>query len=199
LHAWIAHILSLLGGIEFFFMTTVHKMLPFLLTIKFWASFGLVLLRVIVIRGSLVLICQRRLVSTVLIFSSSLHSSWMFLIGVTGLRVFFYYWILYRTLIGRLLGRVFLFSVLSSSFQNSVTNLHWFVLSGVPPLLVFWLKLLVVSVLINLSLSLVISLLLGVLLSILRYFRVFLLRKTFKGLVGATTLPGLRLLALWLL
>lgn len=188
-HVWAVHVLRYLNKRIFVFITTLHKVVPILLIVKLWGYYlvtPVLLLSVL----TLSLILQSRGLFIVITFSSILHRGWIILRGGISIGFYWIYLISYVSLVFGLFSSLSIDSVLfGGSSQRLAASLYWLVLSGIPPFVMFWLKLFIIRALLRLSTATSFSILVAVLMSTLAYFRVFVLTKARKARMLALVLP----------
>lgn len=192
-HRWVLHIFSYLNKRGFLFITTVHKIAPVLLLIKlFFSSFFLAIVSFAILFGriSFMLLMSRLL--GILAFSSMIHTGWMVFRAFCGLSLYVLYWVLYFFLIlGLLRGISIRKNILDAgASQSRITRGCWLALSGIPPFLVFWLKVSILGTLLLIRVPVTLLLICILTLSIIGYFRVFSLRKLTMSPVQGRALPS---------
>jgi len=140
-HIWFLRVSRTLNKLSFSFIITIHKLIPiiFLRKVLFRVlSFILVSLRLVITGLALV---RRRTLFFTLLFSSIVHSVWI-LLGVLIRKSFLiFYWVIYRILFITLI-RLLSFMKLEQSYliQRIFTSKCWLLISGIPPFMLFWLK-----------------------------------------------------------
>jgi len=140
-HIWFLRVSRTLNKLSFSFIITIHKLIPiiFLRKVLFRVlSFILVSLRLVITGLTLV---RRRTLFFTLLFSSIVHSVWI-LLGVLIRKSFLiFYWVIYRILFITLI-RLLSFMKLEQSYliQRIFTSKCWLLISGIPPFMLFWLK-----------------------------------------------------------
>jgi len=173
-HLWFVSFNRLLNKKVFIMASTLHKLFPLAFMCKA-AILGIGLLV-----GVLILTLRRLLLSSfrslfhVLIFSSLVHSRWIFLRGVMVLGLLLVYWGLY-TLTNILLVFGFFRKTLfrNERLQASRSSLLWLVLSGIPPFQFFWLKVIVVSLIVSWRVVWRVVIILSAVLGLVAYYHVF--------------------------
>lgn len=148
-HVWFINISKRLTKFPFVFIRTMHKLAPFIFFRKALFSSSVIVLTIAIIFAGVLIMESRELFFRIII-SSIIHSVWIVLIIIISTKRFINYFILYRTLI-ILFFMVFLPRVISSltSEQNTSLAFNWLVLSGLPPFAIFWLKIIVITYLLN--------------------------------------------------
>jgi len=165
------------------FILTIHKLFPLFFLIKLFITGTAV-----IIGGRIMLITARLIVNThnflvTLLFSSIVHTTWIMLAGIFNKRLILVYWRIYR---GLSLGLVFVLIKANLNFlfikQGFLAVSYWLVLSGFPPLIIFWLKAYIVRGLIIRISNLWRGVLILIRVLVLRaYFRTWHLRSVFSG------------------
>jgi NADH:ubiquinone oxidoreductase subunit 2 (subunit N) len=174
IHSWVLHLFMVLHKIAFWFISTIHKLLPLIFLINLFSfrilNRSLVIIRIIL---RIVMSVRRITITLVLGYSSIIHTGWILFRCIRGMNLTLFYLIGYYFLLMTFLIRSRGHNLRLTIFnQNSLLSYTWLVLSGLPPFLMFWLKM---SVLIGLFYLVIESFLLIVTLivTILAYFRVF--------------------------
>jgi len=192
-HLWLLHILKLLEKYVLVFILTVHKLVP------------LVLLAVLLIPvyrllgafiGSILLLFRTTNFITVLLLSSFIHSYWA-LLGATRLGSSFIlvYWALYG-LITLLIFTLKEGQVLQFDHSQGIwIGGYWLILSGIPPFVIFWLKLQIINGVITLGYFVIWSILLLSPIVFYVYLRVYLMSFSLvysgNAIWGIVIFPGI--------
>jgi len=140
-HSWAVNVRHQLRKNSFWFLLTIHKLLPtlILIIIVFLRSKTLLIYLVFVV---MTLLSSNRTIKLLLI-SSIRHSVWV-LLGITqSLYLGLKYWIVYSLLFLILISG-FSLEVRVFSQVALVLLVRWLVWAGLPPFSIFWLKLLIV-------------------------------------------------------
>jgi len=184
-HLWLVRLRVLLKKRRFIFISTIHKFLPLIFISKI-APVSAAVLRAIFVLGlrRMILVSFRR-VFFVIIFSSLIHSGWMYLAGVAGPAFLVFYWATYRVLRISLIRRFFSTVLLGNeALQSFSTRFFWLALSGMPPFQVFWLKIIILRNIIIWRLFRRMILITTAVLSLAAYYHIFHLtlapREVFK-------------------
>jgi hypothetical protein len=140
-HSWFIRITSVIVGKVFLFLSTIHKLLPLLFLRKLISTTTIVFLSRLIVIASIYLVDTISLFST-LVFSSITHSLWIVFSSLLRLGFILIYFVLYSIVIVSLLSKFSLFHQLNQIYliSRSSRNLSWLVLSGLPPLALFWMK-----------------------------------------------------------
>lgn len=175
LHLWFFFISISVNVRIFLFFRTIHKLLPILCISKLLMRF----MTLIVIYGiSSLLLFQVRMFHYVMFCSSLVHTCWILFSASFRAILLLTYFTIYSLLLFRLLGtlKVNRNELLTIS-QTRHTRIVWLGLSGIPPLVFFWFKALIVLHLIKMvydSIAMVLRLI--AVLALASYFRVYHLR-----------------------
>jgi len=139
--SWLIRVIGALTSSRFIFFSTLHKLVPILLLSKIIIfSFRLLFARIAIL-VTLRLVTNLFSLLLVLIFSSRVHVIWIVLGGNFCKGFLLFYWALYCIMVFLLV-----FSVRNLVFsktyltQRSYTRVLWLIISGIPPFLIFWLK-----------------------------------------------------------
>lgn len=184
-HTWFFALCSSMKRYTFVFFSTVHKIVPLALisTISLLFSLTIGIVTIVFLLGA-VLIIQSHSFWSILIRSSYIHSCWMFFSMKINSKLFFFYWLLYRSIVLAIILRTFSRKVIFIEInQNSLSLFLWLVLSGLPPFLFFWLKVNIVRELVQGRIISSFIILFSAVASISAYYRIFHLRlslSTFK-------------------
>ena len=172
-HMWFLRLARRLKNVPFIFLMTIHKLTPILLLSKIvFSSIAFVFLRVVLLIIMLCLLTSITLFFT-LVFSSMLNSLWISLRILVRKSFLFIYWAIYRTL---LIFLVFLLSFKkldqSSFIQRFFSSSCWLLISGIPPFIIFWVKVYVlVWFLFSFGLNLSLFLIIRRVITLTAYFR----------------------------
>jgi len=171
---WMLHIFPSLDKRNFWFISSLHKILPIILLIWLFSGLLLLYLVVIIMVTAILLRFHRTSILFVIRFSSMSHTGWMLRISMLRIgaliKYILCYYILFFLFIAFLQGSW----VTTAAFsQRRILRLTWLVMSGIPPFLIFWLKAKVIIGIILLDLLLRVLLLISVVILILIYYRVF--------------------------
>nr|YP_009346439.1 NADH dehydrogenase subunit 2 [Paralongidorus litoralis]AOT84250.1 NADH dehydrogenase subunit 2 [Paralongidorus litoralis] len=141
-------LLSLIQGLEkksFVWMMTVHKLAPMLTLLQVMNGQVLFLSVVLVsLSGGATLLFSH--FTMVLMFSSFIHSGWMLLAYYSGTSLFWVYWSQYS--VGLMILVLFLTTLEMKLFsvpQGTLFISTMLIVSGLPPFMIFWLKLYVLQ------------------------------------------------------
>lgn len=151
-HAWFFRIARTLDGNTFYFMITFHKLLPLIFIRKIvfnYLSFFFIIIRLPLVGIGLL---SRRTLFFTLVFSSIIHRVWIIFRRLLRKGFILFYWIVYRALLILLMMRLSVFSKVEHSYfvQGVLRTKCWLLLSGIPPFIIFWLKVYLLFWLLNL-------------------------------------------------
>jgi NADH:ubiquinone oxidoreductase subunit 2 (subunit N) len=171
-HMWFIRILRALSNKVFLFASTVHKILP-LFFIRKMMNLSTLLLRVSIIILTRVYLLESRSLFPTLVFSSITHTVWIIMRGVIRVGFILIYFIFYSVVLCLLLVN-YSSPKLNQTYLTSklAGNLRWLTISGIPPFVIFWVK---VSILFWLLLSfrtlICFIILIASIVALARYFR----------------------------
>jgi hypothetical protein len=170
-YQWVVALVSKMRRLTYLVFTTLHKLLP-LLFISWTVLNFRVLSLTILWRGLFLL--QMRSLLFIILGSSLINTTWIILSLLIKPVFIIMYWGLYTILTILLLTRLRRgVLALRSRHQRVLTRFVWLVVSGLPPFLIFWLKLNLVCFLLKLRFLIGILILMSRVLRIVAYFRVF--------------------------
>lgn len=170
-HSWLVQILKSQNRTVFVIITTLHKLAPVILLISLllhtaiWPFIAGLILRVLLIGSSVDF-------SLILIFSSLSHTIWILLRSVVRIGLVLVYWLSYSVLTTILLefkSKVEYFFV----SKGSLLRTYWLIVSGIPPFVVFFIKIHIINRLITFYFWVCFIVLILVVFSIIAYYRVF--------------------------
>jgi len=141
MHVWFLKLSVLMGKWVFIFFSTLHKLLPLLLLGRCFMT--RYLLTRIILLVSTRLIYQIFEFLFIIMTSSMVHRGWILLGIQLNLKTGLVYWTIYSL--------VFLFLLRTLSYnsmfrrgveQSTNTGIAWLAVSGIPPFIIFWIKVL---------------------------------------------------------
>lgn len=168
-HLWMTNIFSSLKNRGAVFMLTLHKVIPLLVLSKVVSLFNVVALGSLLFLSNLILVLQRRLVM-ILLVSSMAHSYWMIIRLTLGVWLFLIYWLCYRILTRILIRPVFMKKNWQTN-RSSLLMTALIILAGVPPFLIFWIKIRLLTELASLRQVVMLLALVASLLALASYLR----------------------------
>lgn len=170
--AWALNLLSRVNKFTFWFIRSMHKLLPImvLITLLLLNLIILIIIIIVVISSSLV-IKRGRLIITISLSSIS-HSGWILLGRLVSISFVIFYFFIYYVLLFCFI-KIFLNRNLDAFNQRALVNSGWLFLSGIPPFIVFWLKINIILRMSTIRARLTFILLVWVILFIQAYYRLF--------------------------
>jgi NADH:ubiquinone oxidoreductase subunit 2 (subunit N) len=172
MHIWFIKLSFFMEKWVFLVFSTLHKLLPLFLL-------GRLLLLGSYLSGILLLVAGRLIFQVfelffILITSSIVHRRWTLLRIQYRLKLSLTYWVLYSLVFFTFLSTLH-FSILFKRGveQSSSTSVMWLVLSGLPPFIMFWLKVWIFLLIVQVRVSLRLALILISVLALTSYFRAF--------------------------
>lgn len=172
-HIWAIHIYYFLKKETFLFITTIHKIIPFLI-LKRVLTLSLLFILIILRVATAFLILEVRDFYSAIIVSSIRHSFWLLFCVLIQSKLFYLYFIVYRIVISIFIRRLSTKNLIqSNNHQNTATTIIWLVLSGLPPFRVFWLKVSLLIVIVWTSTTFSLFLLITAVVRLFVYFRIF--------------------------
>jgi len=140
-HMWFIRIARVLKKEVFIFIMTLHKILPIVFLRKFLMSYQrIVLISSVFLLIGLMLLSRRILFNTV-VFSSIVHRIWIALSITLSKGFILFYWMFYSSLLS-LLVILFTLPLLKQSYltQRLLSGKSWLLIYGIPPFIIFWIK-----------------------------------------------------------
>lgn len=175
MHSWILRLLILAEKFVFWFVSSIHKFFPIFVMVFLLRNIpGSITFLFVSMCLPMLLAAKRAYLVLVVGLSSIMHTGWVLLSCLRGTELvikylLFYYLALYLFVL--LARRLFLMNL--SFNQNSLLRYLWLIISGIPPFVIFWLKLGVVTRLIIVSIIFSFAIIFLMVFIILRYFRRF--------------------------
>jgi len=172
-HIWFIRIALVINKIVFLFIITLHKLFPIIFLSKLiFRSWRFLLLRrrVIFIRR---FIARRRTLFFTLLSSSIIHRIWIVVSIVSSKGFVFFYWGVYRILL-RIIVNIIILKTVKQSYlvQTIEISKCWLLLSGIPPFIIFWLKVfLLTRIICILGVSITLGFLLRRVVALTSYYR----------------------------
>jgi len=140
-HIWFIRISRTLNKFSFSFIITIHKLLPILFLRKVLLrlfSFTIMYFRLFITGVALI---RASTLFFTLIFSSIVHTIWIRFRVLLRKSFLVFYWILYRILFLILISLItFMKLEQSLLIQRRFTSKCWLLMSGIPPFIIFWIK-----------------------------------------------------------
>jgi len=172
IHIWFMKLAFLMEKWVFLIFSTIHKLFPLLLLGSLFSRRSYFFWILLLIAGRLIF--QVFEFFFILLASSVIHRSWTLLGIQFNLKLRLTYWILY-SLVFFVFLRTIHFSILFKRGieQSSSTAIAWLILSGLPPFVIFWLKIWIFLRLIQIRENLSLILVIISVLALASYFRAF--------------------------
>jgi len=171
-HIWFIKISFLLKKWIFLIFSTIHKLLPLLILGSLLTTINYLVWAVLLAAGTLIF--QVFELFFVLLASSIIHSRWALLAIQFNIKLRLAYWILYSLVFIIFLTTVYFFILFKRGIeQSSSTIVVWLILSGLPPFIIFWLKVWIFLSLVQTRASLSLMLISISVLALTSYFRAF--------------------------
>lgn len=141
-HFWILRLASYLRTKSLTFFLTLHKIAPLLILTKIISLYArLALFGGLLVVGAALLFFLSN--TTLLLARSSIvHSIWALFSRRLFISVF--YWSAYSILVYLIFINIWMFVEQQIFFQNILRKILWVVLIGLPPFIIFWLKLFII-------------------------------------------------------
>ena len=172
MHIWFIKLSFFIKKWIFFLFSTIHKMLPLLFIGSLLLRSSIFLVVLLVMAGRLIF--QVFELFLVLLTSSIIHRSWTLLSVQFNLKLSLRYWTLYSLVFFLFLRTIHFFVLFKRGIeQSSSTAIIWLVLSGLPPFVIFWLKVWIFLFLVQVRSGLGLVLVFISVLALTRYFRAF--------------------------
>jgi len=175
IHIWFIKLTFFIKKTLFFIFSTIHKLFPLLLL-------GSLLIRRRFLLWVLLLVAGRLIFQLfdfflIILTSSIVHSRWTLLAILFNYKIGLAYWILYSLVFLIFLKTIYFFLLFKRSVeQSSSTAIAWLILSGLPPFVMFWLKLWIFIILIQVRENLRLIIIIISVLALTSYFRAFHVR-----------------------
>lgn len=172
-HLWFINLTSTMNKYSFLFITTVHKILPLFRIRKFLYTTHRYLIILVILRTGILIIERNELFNT-LIVSSIIHRGWILVRRWVSIKIIFLYYIIYSLIISLFVFTLKIKSLwYSRTEQNRNSRSLWIILSGFPPFSLFWLKVILLSILVFKTLRLRFILILVSVIRLFVYYRIF--------------------------
>lgn len=190
-HMWMMQVIRRLPTRRFIFFSTLHKVVPLFVLGTLITTSLAVLMGVVGLVGSLLIIRSTRRLYWVLISSAIINTRWMILRISHNRGLTFLYWGSYSCIVLTLIWLADPYLLLRSTKQGSSIQLFWLLGAGIPPFLIFWVKLQIIQTLLVGRKIIVWLILIIATLRILAYYLTLSLSKTRKGIEQALPLTWL--------
>lgn len=171
---WLFHFVNFMAVKSFLFIRTAHKAVPLILLGKSLSFSRGFLLNCFLLIVSRLVLYQGSQFFLVLIWSSIVHRAWTLLRFLVRKRFATTYWIIYRIIVLVLLLTSFFRKVIILVIgQGVLSMLAWLVVSGIPPFSIFWFKVNLFLVLVQLGFFISTIIVLSSVLALRVYFWAF--------------------------
>lgn len=172
MHIWFVKLSFFIKKWVFLVFSTLHKLLPLFILGRLFISGSYLL--VILLLGAGRLIFQVFELFLILINSSIMHRRWA-LFGIQyRLKLSLSYWVLYSVVFFTFIRAIHFFTLFKRGVeQTRSTGLTWLILSGLPPFVMFWLKIWIFLFVTQVSVGLRLILIFISVLALASYFRAF--------------------------
>jgi len=172
IHIWFIKLTFLIKKWVFLIFSTAHKLFPLVLLGSLFTRRRYFLWVLLLIGGRLIF--QVFDFFFILLASSIVHSSWTLLAIQFSLKLRLTYWILYSLVFLIFLSTVHFFLLFKRGVEQSrSTAIAWLILSGLPPFVIFWLKIWIFLRLCQTRESLSLIVVIISVLALASYFRAF--------------------------
>lgn len=172
MHIWFMKISFFMKKWVFLIFSTLHKLLPLFLLGRLFLLGGYFLGVLLLVAGRLIF--QVFELFFILITSSIVHRSWTLLGIQYRLKLSLTYWVLYSLVFFTFLSTIhFLILFKRGVEQSSSTSIMWLILSGLPPFVIFWLKVWIFLFIVQVRVGLRLVLITISILALTSYFRAF--------------------------
>jgi NADH:ubiquinone oxidoreductase subunit 2 (subunit N) len=174
-HFWFFKVVKRLNSKTFLFFRTLHKVVPIIVLVLI-SSKIILKLRVILSFFRVFLLSTISNVKNILISSSFFHTGWIVIASTKRGVLVLSYWAIYRIVLAIVINSLMLKSLnLWNVSINEITLILLLILSGMPPLRLFWWKVRAVEIILRFSLYLRLLMLLFSVLAIWVYSRILFL------------------------
>lgn len=172
IHIWFIKLSFFIKKWVFLLFSTIHKLLPLLFIGSLLLRSSIFLVVLLVVAGRLIF--QVFELFLILLTSSIVHRSWTLLSIQFNLKLSLRYWVLYSFVFFLFLSTIHFLALFKSGIeQSSSTSVMWLVLSGLPPFVIFWLKVWIFLFFVQVRSRLGLLLVFISVLALTRYFRAF--------------------------
>lgn len=172
IHIWFIKLSFFIKKWVFLIFSTLHKLLPLFLLGRLFLLGSYFLRALLLVAGRLIF--QVFELFLVLITSSIVHRRWTLLRIQYRLKLSLTYWILYSLVFFTFLSTIHFFLLFKRGVeQSSSTGTIWLILSGLPPFIIFWLKVWIFLFVVQARLGLRLILIFISVFALTGYFRAF--------------------------
>jgi len=172
IHIWFMKLSFFMKKWVFLIFSTLHKLLPLFFLGRLFLLGSYLLGALLLVAGRLIF--QVFELFIILITSSIVHRRWTLLRIQYRLKLSLTYWVLYSLVFFTFLGTIHFFMLFKRGVeQSSSTSTIWLILSGLPPFIIFWLKVWIFLFIVQVSVGLRLVLISVSVLALTSYFRAF--------------------------
>jgi hypothetical protein len=172
IHIWFMKLSFFMKKWVFLIFSTLHKLLPLFLLGRLFLLGSYFLGVLLLLAGRLIF--QVFELFLILITSSIVHRRWTLLRIQYRLKLSLTYWILYSLVFFTFLSTIHFFILFKRGIeQSSSTRVMWLILSGLPPFVIFWLKVWIFLFIVQIRVGLRLVLIFTSVLALASYFRAF--------------------------
>jgi len=184
IHIWFIKLSFFMKKWVFLIFSTLHKLLPLFLLGRLFLLGSYLSGVLLLVAGGLIF--QVSELFFILVTSSIVHRRWTLLRIQYRLKLSLTYWVLYSLVFFLLLGTIHFFTLFKRGVeQSSSTSVMWLVLSGLPPFIMFWLKVWIFLFVVQVRVGLRLILIFISVLALTSYFRAFHVRLRLTFFSGA--------------
>jgi len=172
IHIWFIKLSFFMKKWVFLIFSTLHKLLPLFLLGRLFLLGSYLLGALLLVAGRLIF--QVFELFLILVTSSIVHRRWTLLRIQCRLKLSLTYWIIYSLVFLTFLGTIhFIILFKRGVEQSSSTSVIWLILSGLPPFIIFWLKVWIFLFIVQVRVGLRLVLIFISVLALTSYFRAF--------------------------
>jgi hypothetical protein len=171
-HVWFMKLSFFMKKWVFLIFSTLHKLLPLFLLGRLFLLGNYLLGTLLLLAGRLIF--QIFELFFILVTSSIVHRRWTLLRIQYRLKLSLTYWILYSLVFFTFLSTIhFIILFKRGVEQSSSTSAMWLILSGLPPFVIFWLKVWIFFFIVQIRVGLRLVLIFISVVALTSYFRAF--------------------------
>ena len=139
-HSWVLRVSERLEKSQFVFITTLHKIYPIFFICLIILNIKIFLYLSFILIFSTILLINIGDSFIIFVFSSIAHRCWILFSRLVRKGFLIVYWRIYRILIVLFVRSLIRKTIKGSLDNNYSVQLSWFILSGFPPFVLFWIK-----------------------------------------------------------
>lgn len=172
IHIWFIKLSFFMKKWIFLIFSTLHKLLPLFLLGRLFLLGSYLLGALLLVAGRLIF--QVFELFLILVTSSIVHRRWTLLRIQYRLKLSLTYWVLYSLVFFTFLSTIHFSMLFKRGVEQSTsTSVIWLVLSGLPPFVIFWLKVWIFLLIVQVRIGLRLVLIFISVLALTSYFRAF--------------------------